>query len=99
MRMPFFSHSRRGVVPVGEAVDDHVVFDTAAQVEGLDGDPLDLDLDRRRPRAGCFRSSRFIMCSKQSGQQMSAPRERPILPDDVGHRRVLFYAVRGGVYS
>jgi len=59
------------------AIDHHVGTCRVAQVERLVWRPLHLEA-QRSPSEECGRSSRFIICSKQIGQQRSAPSDNPM---------------------
>jgi hypothetical protein len=78
----------RDVVPVGEPVDDEVVAGRVAQVERLDGDPLDVE-GVLLPRAGAHRSHAahdrlegggpVLLGAEQQPDQVSVQRPLPFV--------------------
>src|SRR5205823_1791149 len=72
-----------GVVPVGEAVEHHVVLAWLAQVERLDGDAIDLDADRVALELDRAESLDDLLVTNRPADV--GPEREPDLPRDVAH--------------
>ena len=96
MTTAFLIHSRLVWYQWVRRSSDDVVLARLAQVERLDGDPLDLESDVSSPPCGIEIEPARRCSSKQIGQQRSAPSDRPMLRSYVRHGGPSFVGV---IYS